>query len=68
VVLKPGECALAVTGVERMADLPKAVPLPELFRGAERQWYRGLLLLDDEVVPLIRTNYWRKAALVGSRP
>lgn len=60
VVLKPGECALGVSGVERMTSLPKAVPLPAIFRGAERQWYRGLLLLENEVVPLIRVEYWRQ--------
>ncbi len=32
--------------------LPKVVPLPGLFCGAERQWYRGLLLLENEIVPL----------------
>jgi len=60
VVLKPGECSLGVTNVERMTSLPKMVPLPTLFRGAERQWYRGLLLLENEVVPLVRAEYWRK--------
>lgn len=64
VVLKPGECSLGVslgvTYVERMASSPKLVPLPTLFRGAERHWYRGLLLLEDEVVPLVRAEYWRK--------
>jgi hypothetical protein len=60
-VLKPGDCALAVTDVERMASIPKVVSLPGLFRGVERQWYRGLLLLENEVVPLVRTEYWRKA-------
>jgi chemotaxis signal transduction protein len=62
VVLKPGECALAVTDVERITSIPRVVPLPGLFRGVERQWYRGLLLLEDEVVPLVRTEYWRKVA------
>ena len=66
VVLKPGECALAVTEVERMATIPKVVPLPGMFRGAERQWYRGLLLLEDEVVPLVRTQYWRTIATHSS--
>ncbi len=60
VVLKPGECALAVTDVERITSIPRVVPLPGLFRGVERQWYRGLLLLENEVVPLLRTEYWRK--------
>ena len=60
VVLKPGECSLGVTEVERMATLPRMVPLPRLFCGAERQWYRGLLLLENDVVPLVRTEYWRK--------
>jgi hypothetical protein len=63
VVLKPGECALGVSEVERMTSLPKAVALPRLFSGAERQWYRGLLLLENEVVPLLRTEYWRKPPL-----
>lgn len=65
VVLKPGECALAVTDVERITSIPRAVPLPGLFRGVERQWYRGLLLLENEVVPLVRTDYWRKVATAG---
>ena len=60
VVLKPGDSALGVGEVERMTSLPKVVPLPAIFRGAERQWYRGLLLLENEVVPLIRVEYWRQ--------
>lgn len=68
VVLKPGLCALAVTGVERITELPRAVPLPGVFQGQERQWYRGLLLLDNDVVPLIRTEYWRQLAPAGERP
>jgi hypothetical protein len=65
VVLKPGECSLGVTDVERITSIPRVVPLPGLFRGAERQWYRGLLLLENEVVPLVRTDYWRKAAMIA---
>jgi chemotaxis signal transduction protein len=60
VVLKPGECWLGVSEVERIATLSRLVPLPRMFLGAERQWYRGLLLLENEVVPLVRTEYWRK--------
>ena len=67
VVLKPGECALGVTQVERMTSLPKAVPLPGLFRGTERLWYRGLLLLENEVVPLLRAAYWREPPLTEQR-
>jgi hypothetical protein len=59
-VLKPGDCALGVMGVERMAAVPRLAALPGIFRGMERSWYRGLLLLENEVVPLIRTDYWRK--------
>jgi hypothetical protein len=65
VVLKPGDCSLGVTEVERMTSLPKVVPLPGLFRGAERHWYRGLLLLEDDVVPLVRAQYWRKTTLLA---
>jgi hypothetical protein len=67
VVLKPGDCSLGVTEVERMTSLPKVVPLPGLFRGAERQWYRGLLLLENEVIPLVRTEHWRQATLPPGR-
>jgi hypothetical protein len=66
VVLKPGDCSLGVTEVERITSLPKLVPLPRLFRGAERQWYRGLLLLENDVIPLVRTEYWRKATARGA--
>jgi len=66
VVLKPGECSLGVTDVERMASLPRMVPLPRVFLGAERQWYRGLLLLENEVIPLVRTEYWRKRLAKGT--
>jgi hypothetical protein len=66
VVLKPGSCSLGVTEVERMTSLPRVVPLPGLFRGAERQWYRGLLLLENDVIPLVRTEYWRQPA--GGEP
>lgn len=65
VVLKPGEVSLGVTEVERMTILPKVVPLPGLFRGAERQWYRGLLVLENDVIPLVRTEYWRKAGALA---
>ena len=70
-VLKPGEWAsgvtLGVTEVERMTSLPRVVPLPGLFQGAERQWYRGLLLLENEVIPLVRTKYWRQAGAPPGR-
>ena len=71
-VLKPGDGAsggvtLGVTEVERMTSLPKVVPLPGLFQGAERQWYRGLLLLENEVIPLVRTKYWRQAGAPSGR-
>ena len=67
VVLKHGSCSLGVTAVERMTSLPKVAPLPALFQGAERQWYRGLLLLENEVVPLVRTEYWRQPASPNGR-
>lgn len=65
VVLKSGEVSLGVTEVERMTILPKVVPLPGLFRGAERQWYRGLLVLENDVIPLVRPEYWRKASALA---
>jgi hypothetical protein len=63
VVLKPGECWLMVADVERIAVQPRLVALPRLFSGTERQWYRGLLLLEKEVVPLVRTEYWRTVGM-----
>jgi hypothetical protein len=66
VVLKPGDCSLGVTNVERIAISPRSVPLPAMFRGAERQWYRGLLLLENEVVPLVRAEYWCRFPAKGT--
>ena len=66
VVLKPGEC---LAGRDRRGahdePCPKWCRCRDLFRGAERQWYRGLLLLENEVVPLVRTEYWRKPRLLA---
>ena len=62
---RAGNCSLGVTAVERMTTLPRVAPLPALFRGAERQWYRGLLLLENEVVPLVRTEYWRQPTVAS---
>ena len=68
VVLKPGNCSLGVSEVERMTTLPRVAPLPGLFRGAERQWYRGLLLLENDVVPLLRTEHWRQTIAAAGSP
>lgn len=45
--------ALVVGAVDKMVAAGRVLPLPLVFRGREREWYSGLLILNGEVVPLI---------------
>ena len=49
----PG-AALLVDGIERMAQIASIVELPKAYRGQEREWYRGLAVLDGLVVPVLK--------------
>jgi chemotaxis signal transduction protein len=61
-LLRDAPVALSVDAVNRMAEITQLHALPLAFQGEERDWYRGLALLGDEVVPVVNP-----AALLDAR-
>jgi len=52
-MLRQIRTAVLVDKIERMAEIAGIHALPRAFGGAERQWYRGLAYLEDQVIPVI---------------
>jgi chemotaxis signal transduction protein len=52
-MLRQIRAAVLVDKIERMAEISGIYALPRAFVGSERQWYRGLAYLDDQVIPVI---------------
>lgn len=63
-VLRNAAIALLVGDIDRMTEIGAMHVLPKAFRGAERNWYRGLAVLETgravQVVPVVNP-----AALLG---
>ena len=55
-LLDESPVALKVDAIVRMTEIGRILPLPHAFHGEERNWYRGLALLDDTVVPVVNPN------------
>ncbi len=53
-ILRQFRVAVLVDRIERMTDICAMLPLPKSFTGEERQWYRGLIYLDDHVIPILQ--------------
>jgi chemotaxis signal transduction protein len=45
--------AVKVDGIVRMAEMSRLVPLPQSFKGDERNWYLGLTMMNGLVVPVV---------------
>jgi chemotaxis signal transduction protein len=52
-VLRDRPAAVLVDAIDRMTEVAAVHPLPKSFTGEEREWYRGLALLQEEVVPVV---------------
>lgn len=52
-VLRNSYAAVQVGNIDRMTQISTVVALPLAFGGQERTWYRGLALLNEQVVPLV---------------
>ncbi|MDT8070648.1 MAG: chemotaxis protein CheW [Terriglobia bacterium] len=52
-ILRSQPIAVRVESIDRMAEIGKTLPLPKAFRGDERRWYRGLVLIGEQVVPVV---------------
>jgi chemotaxis signal transduction protein len=64
-VLRGQPIAVLVDSIDRMAEIGHTLPLPKAFRGDERRWYRGLVLVGEMVVPVVQmTSFLTAAELV----
>ncbi|MGH9743835.1 MAG: chemotaxis protein CheW [Candidatus Acidiferrum sp.] len=52
-VLRKTRTALLVDGMDKMATMTRLQALPLAFCHEERQWYRGLTALDQNVIPVV---------------
>ena len=52
-VLRNSSVAVLVDSIDRMCELDAVRKLPQAFTGEERGWYRGLTVVDDQVIPVI---------------
>ncbi len=64
-MLRQIRAAVLVDKIERMAEISGIHALPRAFVGAERQWYRGLAYLDDQVIPVINPTGFLTAEEFG---
>ena len=55
-ILRQIRTAVLVDSIERMADVASVHALPQAFQGEERHWYRGLIYLEDHVIPVIKPD------------
>ena len=53
-VLRRTRTALLIDGIEKMTTMTRLQALPQAFCNEERNWYRGLTALDQNVVPVVK--------------
>ncbi len=52
-ILRNHQVAVAADSIDRMTEIAAIYALPPEFRGEERNWYKGLAVLNGEVVPVV---------------
>lgn len=52
-MLRNSPVGLAVGQTHRMTEISSLYALPRAFSGVEREWYRGLALFGEDVVPVV---------------
>jgi len=52
-LLRKSRVALLVDGIEKMTTMTRLQALPATFCHEERNWYRGLTVLDQNVIPVV---------------
>ena len=64
-LLRNSLTAVLVDSIDRMSELSSIKPLPLAFTGSERNWYLGLGLRNEEVLPLVNASvFLTKAEIV----
>ncbi len=54
VVLREHPIAVLVDSIDRMTEISTLHSIPKSFCGQERDWYSGLALLNEKVVPVVK--------------
>jgi chemotaxis signal transduction protein len=52
-LLRRSRVALLIDGIEKMTTMTRLQALPGAFCHRERQWYRGITVLDQDVLPVV---------------
>ncbi len=52
-LLRKSRVALLLDGIEKMATMTRLQALPAAFYKDERRWYRGLTVLEQNVIPVV---------------
>jgi chemotaxis signal transduction protein len=52
-LLRRSRTALLIDGIEKMTSMSRLQALPAAFCHEERVWYRGLTVLDQNVIPVV---------------
>jgi chemotaxis signal transduction protein len=52
-ILRQTAAAIQVDSTDRMMEISVLHALPQAFSGDERNWYRGLAVMDRDVVPVV---------------
>ena len=53
-VLRGSVGAVRVDAIDRITQIAAVPALPNAFHGQERDWYRGLAIVDGRVIPVVR--------------
>jgi len=53
-ILRHAPVAVLVDNIEKTSEITVLHALPHAFEGDEMQWYRGLALFGEQVVPVVR--------------
>ena len=64
-VLRNSSVAVLVDSIDRMCELTAVRKLPQAFTGEERSWYRGLSVVEDELIPVINPQAFLSKAEVA---
>jgi chemotaxis signal transduction protein len=55
-ILQHTTAAIQVDSTDRMMEISVLHALPQAFTGDERNWYRGLAVMNDDVVPVVNQH------------
>lgn len=61
-LLRNQPVAVTVDAIDRMTEIERVLPVPRAFTGPERDWYRGLAVVNGKVIPVVNGTAFLTAA------